>query len=155
MYYDGETFSLYAAREKVYGQVPFSGDLDGLFDMLDDKLGITLPVAEFLREDPYAALTGHAKSGKYVGEETVGGVAVHHLAFGEEGFDWDLWVGAADKLPHRMEIRVTAIDGNPAIKVDFKGFSLGAEHTSETFAFTPDGEIALVEMMSSESLESE
>jgi hypothetical protein len=158
-YYDGVTFSLHDVRENAYGAVQFSGDLDGLVGVLEEKLGIMPPLGEFLCRDPYAELTSHTRSGRWVGEESVEGKAVHHLEFTEETVAWDLWVDVADQLPVRLVSRVTSMEGEPKIEVWFDEVVLDPVLDlvldDVAFTFTPPPGVECLKMVNSESLSTE
>ena len=69
------------------------------------SLAMPMPMADFLYSSPYDALIGTKSTGGYVGSETVGGVACHHVAYKHPAVDWELWIPeSGDPLPKKFVV---------------------------------------------------
>jgi hypothetical protein len=140
--FDGQNFSVYDETMKLYATVPIAGTIDELVAKIDKKYGFTPPLAEFILSDPYAALGPQIKNKAYNGKETVDGVECHHLTFGGEVADSDLWIGIADRLPRKLVATFKDREGGPKLQADFSNWNLAAtlDDTVFTFVAPPDAE---------------
>jgi hypothetical protein len=93
-WYDGKEFSLLDTEKNVCATTPAPADLTRLFAEMEAKLGFRPPLSVLLRDDSVAVVTGRVTSGFLVGQGTVGGTLCHHLAFRQEGIDWQVWIAA-------------------------------------------------------------
>ena len=136
--YDGKTVSLADLDKNFYGTKKAPDNLDDMLDMLQDKLGLTMPVADLIFADPYAVLTERAVAGSYLGETTIAGVKVHHLIFSQPGLDWQIWIEESDQpLPRRISITYLDEEDAPRYTATLSKWELQPEYSDETFAFTP------------------
>ena len=73
---------------------------------------------DLLVSDPYASARRSMRTGEYIGQERIGGVPCHHLAFTAKGLDWELWIDAgAEPVPRQLKIVYRGSDGVPALCV--------------------------------------
>ena len=101
--FDGSEGTLFEPEKKLYATFPAPKNLDLLVDALD-KRDIHLPIANFLESDPYKSLSDGLKTGYVIGRVNISGKTFNHLAFTEDGADWQLWVEPVDKpVPRRLE----------------------------------------------------
>jgi hypothetical protein len=136
-YFDGSTLTLYHHGEKLYASERVPGrTIGGALDAIEKRYGFMPPLADFIVVNPYDSLTGHMKSGRYVGLETVGGVRCHHLAASGEEVDWDLWIGAGDLLPRRYVVTANIIESRPKWRTEFLSWNLASEFPEGYFTFT-------------------
>ena len=77
--------------------------IDATLDMLQDRYGLVLPLADLLYADPYAVLSEKLSYGRYLGIHQAAGVPCHHLAFSQPTIEWQIWIDAGDRpLPRAM-----------------------------------------------------
>ena len=138
--FDGSEGTLFEPEKKLYATFPAPKNLDLLVDALD-KRGTHLPIANFLESDPYKSLSDGLKAGYVIGRVNISGKTFNHLAFTEDGADWQLWVEPADKpVPRRLEVIYKKQQGAPRVTVDFMDWNLAADPAGVQFTFTkPDG----------------
>jgi hypothetical protein len=120
---------------KLYATVAASGSIDDVVAKIDEKYGFTPPLAEFILSDPYGALSPRIKSQAYKGKETVGGIECHHLSFGGEVADSELWIGVADLLPHKLIATFKNREGGPQLQAEFSDWNLAATLDDNLFTF--------------------
>lgn len=136
--YDGKKIGIVNAREKCYAVQDVPGNLDGMFDTLALKYGITAPLSDLLFSDPYKAMTERVRSGEYLGVHDVLGTKCHHLAFRQEGIDWQIWIEDSEKsLPRKVVITHKDLPGYPQFMALLDKWNLDAQIPDETFAFAP------------------
>ena len=144
--YDGTRFALLDVKPNVYALVELPGNIDTLVRQLDEDFEFSPPGADFLVSDPYAYLTRELKSGKYAGQEKIGGATCDHLAFQEEHIDWDLWLAADSHLPVKVVVTAKAIKGAPKITVTFLELDLVGKVSDKLFTFRPPQDAVKAEM---------
>lgn len=144
VYYDGKEYVFHDVAKKAYEQGPVMGGIDGLIDLINDRLGIRSPIAEFLRTYPYVGLTKRVKSGSYVGIETRDGKRCHRVAIIEDRATWDLWVEVGTDLPVRLEARSIVRPGSPGVEVEFLDFDLAPDLDRSRFEFKPSADLTRV-----------
>jgi hypothetical protein len=133
VYYDGKTLVLHEPREKLFAEVPAPATIDAT---LADVFGPALagfPYLEILMADPYAALTADLGGALYVGHSIVDGVKTEHLAFRGPGVDWEIWIGAEDKLPRLVQAKYVDLGKAPTITTQFSDWILNAQIPAATF----------------------
>jgi hypothetical protein len=136
-YADGRQATLYDEKMKVYASTAAPGTIDGLVKLLAEKFGFAPPMAEFLVNAPYHNLRSKAVDGAHKGQEAVGGVECHRLAFTGEIADWELWVATGDQLPRRLVVTFRDGQGQPQIKAEFTNWNLSAKIADKVFSFKP------------------
>ncbi|RZL88099.1 MAG: DUF2092 domain-containing protein [Variovorax sp.] len=132
--YDGKTVTAFGVDRKFYAQREAAGGaLESLMKSELPGTDATAPFLDLLVPNPYAFLTKDLSSAFWVGRSTVGGVATDHLAFTAEGLDWEVWIGAKDKLPRLMVISYRSGHRQPTFTVEFSDWKLGTPVASRTF----------------------
>lgn len=134
-FYDGKTVTVIGADRKFYSQRDAAGGaIEALMQGVEPGSDATAPFFDLLVADPYAFLTKDFTSAFWVGQSTVGGVKTEHLAFTAPGLDWEVWIGAADKLPRLMVIAYRTGERQPTFTVEFSEWKLNAPVPAKTFA---------------------
>lgn len=132
--YDGKAVTAISLDRRFYAQREAAGGaIESILAGQQPGSDATRPFLDLLVPDPYALLTKDLASAFWVGRSTVGGVETDHLAFTAEGLDWEVWVGAKDKLPRLMVISYRSGDRQPTFTVEFSDWKLGAPVASKTF----------------------
>jgi hypothetical protein len=145
--FDGQNLSVYDETMNLYATVAAPGTIDEVVAKVDEKYGFTPPLAEFILNDPYKALSPRIKSRAYKGKETVGGVDCHHLSLSGELADSELWIGAADLLPRRLVATFKDRESHPQLQADFSDWNLTAALDDKFFTFVAPQDAASVEMV--------
>ena len=102
---DGETVSVLAPREMLWASAPAAPSIDATLDRFEADYGVSLPLDDFARSDPFAVLMAGAKALRYIGLSNIHGVPCHHLIVGQEDIVWQIWIEASDRmLPRQLVI---------------------------------------------------
>jgi hypothetical protein len=145
--FDGQNLSIYDRTMNLYATVPVPGSIDEVVAKINEKYGFTPPLAEFILSDPYRELSPRIMSQAYKGKETVGGVECHHLSFGGQMVDSELWIGVADLLPRKLVATFKDFEGDPQLQADFSAWNLAATPDDKFFAFVAPQDAEKVEMV--------
>jgi hypothetical protein len=137
VYYDGASLTLLDVPGNAYATMAAPATIDALVATLEKTYGLSLPLADFFVSDPRGRVLGRVRHAAYIGEEDVGGVMCHHLAFDEENVVWELWVSVDRSLPVRMVALGQVMDGEPGLGMDFTEVDLAARHEASAFEFVP------------------
>lgn len=140
-YYDGKTVTSVGVDGKFYAQrTTAGGAIEALMKGTQPDSDATAPFLDLLVPDPYAVLTQDLTSAIWVGQSMVEGVQTDHLAFTAPGLDWEIWIGAADKLPRLMVVSYRTGERQPTFTVEFSEWKLNAPVPASTFvASIPKG----------------
>lgn len=112
--YDGKTLTVVDNRQKAYVSIKAPDSLDATLDYAAERFGMAMPLADLVFSDPYQAVIGRVRQGRYIGLHKVRGVKCHHLAFRQEGLDWQIWIEDGDKpLPRKLVITYKSSPGQP------------------------------------------
>lgn len=106
LWYDGKAFTLLDLLKDVYVTGPAPPNTSAFLASVEEKQGISFPLADFLADDPAARLLGDVRSAFIVGPGDVDGTTCHHLAFSNDVLDWQIWIDAGDK-PLSCKIVIT------------------------------------------------
>jgi hypothetical protein len=96
-WYDGKHVGVFNSRDNVYGSADAPPTIDATLDMLVEKYGMALPLADLVFADPYKVLSERVRAGEYLGKGYVFDAVCHHLAFRQDVIDWEVWIEAGDK----------------------------------------------------------
>ena len=133
VYYDGKTLALHEPREKLFAEVSAPATIDATLAEVFGPALAGFPYLDVLLADPYAALTADLGGALYVGRSTVDGVKTDHLAFRGPGVDWEIWIGAEDKLPRLVQAKYVDLGKAPTITTRFSDWNLNAQIPAATF----------------------
>lgn len=144
-FYDGKTVTVIGVDNKFYAQRDAAGGaIEALMQSVQPGSDATAPFLDLLVADPYAFLTKDVSSAFWVGQSTIGGVKTDHLAFTAPGLDWEIWIGASDKLPRLMVVSYRTGERQPTFTVEFSEWKLNAPVPAKTFnAVIPKGAVKL------------
>lgn len=134
LYYNGKTVTAVGREKHFYAQ------RDAAADTIDAVIAKRFPAstalasfADLIVADPYASLTKDLTTAFVVGQSTLAGVATDHLAFTAKGIDWEIWIGAKDKLPRLMVVSYRDSERQPTFTVEFSDWKLNAPVAAQTF----------------------
>jgi hypothetical protein len=151
-YFDGKTVAMYAPAEKLYATEQIQRSLDETLLQVFEKHGTYFSFADVVLSVPQREMMKDLTAAQLVGESKgVGGVATTHLAFAKPGMEWEIWIGAADHLPRRLDVTYTDVEGRPTGSVAFSDWKLNPEIASDRFVFTPPSGAARIDFARLES----
>ncbi len=136
--YDGKTVTLYNPRTNSWGAADAPATIENTLDMLAQKYGMVMPLADLAFPDPYKCLIENVRSGQYIGVGYVFETKCHHLAFRQATIDWQIWIEDGDKpLPRKFVITFKESPAHPQYTALLSDWNLSAELADATFTFTP------------------
>ena len=107
-------------KQKLYGQLDISDNIDGMLKKIDKDYGISIPSSALLSSDPYTNLGMQTETGRYVGIAKIGPYRCHHLAFTQPNLDWEIWItDAKDMAPRKMTIIYKTTPKKPRYTINF------------------------------------
>ncbi len=113
-WFDGKVLTMCDLLQKVHASRELPGSIAEMLDRAERKLGHSLPMADLLRPDIYAAMMARVVSGRYLGLHRVSDKRCHHLAFRQDEIDWQIWIDEGDKpLARKLVITYKLEPGNP------------------------------------------
>jgi hypothetical protein len=102
-YYDGKTMMAYAPAQNLVATAKAPPTIEAALMEAFKTAAIYYPFTDLLVADPYAALTNGATLAFYIGPSgVVGGVKTDMVAWANDDVFLQIWIGADDKLPHRV-----------------------------------------------------
>ena len=146
MWYDGKTVTVLDLDDMIRVQVPVPDKIGPALDHLMDHYEISIPLSDFLFENPYEALTDGVERASYVGMSNVNDVPCHHLAFSQEAIDWQLWIeDGARPVPRKLVIVYKNDVGAPHYTATLTGVKLKEPLPADVFkpATTPKGVVTI------------
>jgi hypothetical protein len=133
--YTGGKLTIVNNRERCYALQDVPQTIDEMFDFLAERYGITAPLADLLFSDPYEAMTGRVRVGQYLGLHLVGQTQCHHLAFRQEGIDWQIWIEDSERaVPCKVVITYKEMPGQPQFTALLDKWDLSADVPDTTLA---------------------
>jgi hypothetical protein len=138
LFYDGARITLFDASHNVYASVEQTGGIDVALDTLHDKLGVPTPLGELLSPDLERHLVQDLTSARVVGEETLDGVPVLHLALRNQAVGIQLWLEQGERpLPRRLVVSYEGATGVPQFRAAFSKWDLSPRLRDAAFVFEP------------------
>jgi hypothetical protein len=136
-FYDGTTLSLWVEAKKVWASVPAPGTVGETIALVESKYDVTFPLGDLLALAVRSELLKDVKAGIVVGTGRVAGVECDHLAFHQDGIDWQLWIEkGARPLPRKMVITTLGEPSQPQ-HTEVLTWDLAPKIEAVTFTFTP------------------
>jgi hypothetical protein len=141
VWYKGTTLAILNQLENAYGVIDVPDNIDEMMDYIVEKLDIAVPLADLLFSDPYKMAMENVRSGQYIGLHCVKDVKCHHLAFRQEGLDWQIWIEDSDKpLPRKLVITYKELPGHPQFIALLGKWDLTSKVSDDLFVFkAPEG----------------
>ena len=138
--FDGKTAVVYSAAQNKYASIPVpEGTIEGMLKEAVGRLGVDLPLADFLSEAPNKAFLSGVTAGRVVNTVTIDGAPYDHLFFSQPpGIDLELWLSKNEKaLPARLIVTYRSLPGSPNFIALFSDWNLDARPVDADFAFQP------------------
>lgn len=142
-WYLGNSLTVLDKRGNRYSVAKVPDNIDQTLDFLVEEYDLTLPLADLFFADPYDAMIAAVESGHYIGRTEVDGRPCHHLAFSQEGIDWQIWIDAdGTPVPRKLVITFKTVSGWPQFTAWLRDWNLSAVITDEAFKpqLPPDAE---------------
>lgn len=148
--YDGKTLSLLQPQLKLHSLEALKADsIEQFADAMDERFGFRPPVAELLAADLPGQLFANATSARVTGKEWVGWTRCERLHIEQDGLTGDLWIGAKDKLPHRMLLTFTSAKGQPTWDIRLSNWKLNGKIDETLFTKRAASDSQLTPMLKS------
>jgi hypothetical protein len=133
-WYDGKRVTVLNRRDNAYSTVDARPTIEATLDMLAKDYGLVVPLADLLFDDPYKTMMSGARSGVYVGTGYVFDTKCDHLAFRQEGVDWQIWIEQGDKpVPRKVVITYKDLPARPQYTSYLSDWNLEADVKDEQF----------------------
>jgi hypothetical protein len=137
-FYDGKTFVLYQPEGNVYAVWEAPSRIDDLIDRANDELRFGPPLSDLLYSDLYRAVEEKMTVGHYAGLHSVDGIPTHHLVYGHEDLDWQVWVEDGPRpLLRKMVITFKNLPQAPQFSATISKWDLSPRLSQQLFIFEP------------------
>ena len=144
--YDGKQVALYNPRTNSWGAVDAPASIEETLDLLAQKYGMVMPLADLTFSDPYKCLVENVRRGEYVGMGYVFDTKCHHLAFRQPSVDWQIWITEGEKpLPRKVVITFKDSPAHPQYTAFLSDWNLAAQADDAAFTLKPPAEAKKVE----------
>lgn len=140
-YFDGKTVTAYSPTKNLYAEKAAPGTVDSVIEAAYREEGKSFPYADILVAQPYNVLTEGLLRAAYVGQSTFRplsggeGLKTDHLAFSNDGVEWQIWIDAQDRLPRMVCATYLDEAGEPSYMVEFGDWKINEPVSPETFMF--------------------
>jgi hypothetical protein len=136
--FDGKTVTLFNAAKNLYAVAEAPPEIDAALDRLFEVYGSSVPIADLVYADPYRTLIENVEDGFVVGQHPVNGIRCHHLAFWQEGIDWQIWIEVGPRpVPRRLVITYKDEPGSPQYIAELSGWNFQPRLSDHYFTFRP------------------
>jgi hypothetical protein len=136
LWYDGKSMTLACKESNTFETIEAAPTIDATIDKMRKVFKVDAPGADLLYSKPYDILMEQVVSGRFVGRETIDGVAANHLAFRGEQVDFQLWIeDGARPVPLRFVITTKDVKGQPEFSVQLSNWNTQPKLSEATFAF--------------------
>lgn len=134
IWYDGAALTIQDHDTGVHGAVPAADTIDATVDLLAEKYGLFLPLAELFSSDSLAKYAELAGDKYYIGLSDVNGTPAHHVLFTGPYANWQVWIDAGETpLPLKIVIDEWARFGEPQQTIFLSEWDLAPELSDEVF----------------------
>lgn len=136
-YYNGKSVTQYAPKPKFYVTVPAAGDIAATLELIEQKYGIDVPLADLFFWGTDKAGTADIKQAAFIGATRVGGHDCNHYAYHQDGVDWQVWIRSGKSpLPCQLLITTTSEASQPQYTAVMT-WKLEQSLPASTFEFVP------------------
>ena len=135
IFYNGKLVTLVTHKDKVFGELPAPPTIAETAEMLTERYGIPVPIADLMSADPKAALKNAETTGGFEKREAVDGVECNKLAYQHPNVDFAIWLPVSgEPLPKKLDVVYKARRGKPASSITFRDWNPSAQLSDDTFA---------------------
>ena len=145
-FYDGKAFTLADLRSKTWASAPVTGSNDAAVDTIVGKLGIQLPLSDFLvTGGAYAA--NELRAAYVVGPARIAGKRCHHVLVLLDDLDFQLWIEAdGNPVIRKLVLSYREAPGQPQFEATFTEWYPATKLSDYAFTFLPDDSFRKVEL---------
>ena len=137
MYYDGESFTIFAPRLGYYASFDAPPTIGQTLDAARTRYGIEVPLADLFTWGTDQTIRSRIREAMVILPETVGGRRCIHYAFRQDNVDWQLWLEDSETpLPCKLVITSTDDPSMPQYS-SVLHWDLAAPVAAEGLAFDP------------------
>jgi hypothetical protein len=138
VHFDGSSVVLDNALKNLDAVAEVAGELDQTLDMVFEKYGLTVPIADFVYSDPYNVLTEQVQSLTLLGVHSCQDRRCYHIAATQESIDWQLWIQVGPHpVPRKFVITYKNAPGAPQYEARFDDWVFQPRLLDAAFAFHP------------------
>jgi hypothetical protein len=149
-FYDGATLTQYAPQLKFYSSVKAPATIGATLQLANDKLGITLPLADLFYWGTEKSGIADIKSAALIGPAVIGGVECDHYAFRQTDVDWQVWIARGQRpLPLKLVITTLEEPSQPQFTSVLK-WDTQSKFDAKTFVFAAPKDAHRIEFASSD-----
>lgn len=146
-----ETVTLYDRAHGVFGELPLKANNDEVIDILQERYGVRVPLADLLSGDIYEVMVKKAISAEYLGLHMVDKHDCHHIAVQQENLDWQVWIEASEN-PKLRKLLLTfkKLPGQPQYTMWVKMIEELESVPDDTFVFVPGKDVHKIRFVSTD-----
>ena len=147
LFYDGKTVTVYAPAQKNYSTIAFDDTIGALFDRLEQKYAVQLPLSDLFVFGTPAAQFDKIESAMNAGQDFIDTDLCDHYAFRNGKIDWQIWIAAGSKpLPRKIVITNRADEARPQ-SVTLIDWNLKPTFNDAVFKFMPPKGASKIEIV--------
>jgi hypothetical protein len=136
-WFDGRVLTVLDKERNIYATLEMPGTIDAVLDKLAADYKLVLPLSDLLYSDPYQTLMEGVLYGKYLGIHQAAGVPCHHLTFGQDGVEWQIWIDAGEKpWPRKLALAFWEDPSVPQYQATFRRWTPGPKLDEALFRFS-------------------
>lgn len=143
-FYNGKKLTQYSPYLKYYTTVDAPPKVGEALHMIENHYGIQVPMEDLFLFGSDQAQIDALKEALYVGPSMINGQLCDHLAFRQEGVDWQLWITRSEQpLPCKLVITTLSDKSFPEYSAVYR-WNLKPELKDSIFTFRPaKGDVAI------------
>jgi hypothetical protein len=147
LFYDGKTVTLYTPAQKYYSTIEFDDTIGALFDRLEQRYAVQLPLSDLFVFGTPAAQYDKIESAMNAGQDFIDKDLCDHYAFRSGKIDWQIWITAGKKpLPRKIVITNRADEARPQ-SVSLIDWDLKTPPNDALFKFMPPKGASRIEIV--------
>lgn len=133
-YYDGQTMVAYTPGAELAAVATAPPTIDATLQAAYSKAAIYFPFTDIIVADPYGDLAPALKLAFYIGQsKVVGNTLTDMVAIADDNAQAQIWIGAEDRLPRRIEASFFEEGGAFRHVVDLSNWQLDLQTSPEDF----------------------
>lgn len=139
-YYDGKTLTAFSPAENLVAVAEAPPTIDAALKSAYDSAAIYFPFTDLIVADPYKDIAAELKQAFYIGQsKIVGGTTTDMVAYATDHTFVQIWIGAEDKLPRRVNAVFRDDPERLRHQMDLSGWQLGPAVAPDDFASAKAG----------------
>ncbi len=136
-FYNGKRLTQYSPPLKYYTTVDAPDNISDTLHQIEKYYGLQLPMEDLFLFGRDQAQLDSIKEALYIGPSVVDGKVCDHMAFRQDGVDWQLWVArSGNPLPCKLVITTTDDTSRPEYSAVYS-WNLKPTFKAANFTFTP------------------